>query len=385
VFRERGKLDGARKSVNFATLVAALLAAAACGRPLRPVPRLEPRGDWPTVLGNAQRAGYAAERAPEAPEIVWRADIGRGLLTPLLAEGPVLIATTANRMVAVLDAETGEHYWERRLDGPVTGGAVRRGTRLIVATEDRNNGKAYALGLERGRTAWDRTIGASPFPPLIVDGEVYFATARGELVALAVEDGDELWRAELRASAASTPIHHGDGILVPTVRDTLYRVDRASGRIVGRMPLPATVSAAPALVADTLYLPLQTGDLVAYRLPGLEELWRAPFGAPILAAPVAGPDGSLYVLNRNAEVWRVRRGARAGERIASLDGAARASLAVAQGRLLVGRLDGRLFLLEADGRVVWERDFEDSIAAPVTVADGALYVPLLGGTIVKLR
>src|SRR5690606_1638161 len=245
----------------------------------------------------------------------------------------------------------------------------------------------------RGRTAWDRTIGASPFPPLIVEGAVYFATARGELVALGVEDGDELWRTRLRGSAASTPVHHGDGILVATVRDTLYRLDRASGRITARAPLPATVSAAPALVADTLYLPLQTGDLVAYRLPGLEELWRAPFGAPILAAPVAGPDGSLYVLNRNAEVWRVRRGARAGERtaslagerIASLDGAARASLAVAQGRLLVGRLDGRLFLLEADGRVVWERDFEDSIAAPVTVADGALYVPLLGGTIVKLR
>ncbi|HEX7091417.1 MAG TPA: PQQ-binding-like beta-propeller repeat protein [Longimicrobiales bacterium] len=384
MFRERGKLDGARKGVNFAALAAALLVAGACGRPLRPVPPLQPRGDWPTVLGNAQRAGFAAERAPEAPEIVWRADVGRGLLTPLLAEGPVLIATTANRMVAVLDAETGEHYWERRLDGPVTGGAVRRGTRLVVATEDRD-GKAYALGLERGRTAWDRSIGASPFPPLMVDGAAYFATAGGELVALAVEDGDELWRTELGAAAASTPVHHGDAILVATVRDTLYRLDRASGRIVGRAPLPATVSAAPALITDTLYLPLQTGDLVAYRLPDLEELWRAPFGAPILAAPVAGPNGSLYVLNRNAEVWRVRRGGRAGERIASLGGAARASLAVAQDRLLVGRLDGKLFLLEADGRVVWERDFDDSIVAPVTVADGALYVPLLRGTIVKLR
>ena len=384
MFREPGKLDGARKGVNFAAFAAALLVAAACGRPLRPVPPLQPSGDWPTVLGNAQRAGFAAERAPEAPEEVWRADIGRGLTTPLLAEGPVVIATTGNRMVAVLNAETGEHYWEKRLDGPVTGGVVRRGTRLIVASEDRN-GKAYALGLERGRTAWDRTIGASPFPPLIVEDAVYFATARGELVALAVEDGDELWRTRLRGSAASTPVHHGDGILVATVRDTLYRLDRASGRITARVPLHATVSAAPALIGDTLYLPFQTGDLVAYRLPGLEELWRAPFGAPILAAPVAGPDGSLYVLNRNAEVWRVRRGARAGERIASLDGAARASLAVAQDRLLVGRLDGKLFLLEADGRVVWEREFDDSIVAPVTVADGALYVPLLGGTIVKLR
>src|SRR5690606_42035730 len=91
---------------------------------------------------------------------------------------------------------------------------------------------------------------------------------------------------------------------------------------------PAAVCARPTLVADPLYLPLQTGDLVAYQLPDLEELWRAPFGAPILAATVVGQDGSLYVLNRSAELWRVRLGARAGEKLASLDGAARASLAV---------------------------------------------------------
>ena len=82
------------------------------------------------------------------------------------------------------------------------------------------------------------------------------------------------------------------------------------------------------------------------------------------------------MLNRNAELWRVRVGARAGEKLASLDGAARASLAVTRDRLLVGRLDGKLFLLDMDGRVLWERDFEDSIVAPVTVANGALYVPL---------
>ena len=384
MFVERGKLERARRSVNFPVLAATLLAITACGRPMRPAPPIEPRGDWPTVLGNAQRAGYATETVPEAPEEVWRASVGRGLFMPVLVEGPVLIASTANRMVATLSTETGEHYWERRLDGPVTGGVIRGGQRIVAATEDRD-GKAYALRLDRGRTAWDRTIGATAFPGLIAGDAVYFATERGRVVAIDLERGEELWRTDVRGAATSTPVAHRGSVLVTTVRDTLYRIERASGRIAARAALPATVSAAPALVADTLYLPLQTGDLVAYQLPDLEELWRAPFGAPILAAPVVGQDGSLYVLNRSAELWRVRLGARAGEKLASLDGAARASLAVTRDRLLVGRLDGKLFLLDMDGRVVWERDFEDSIVAPVTVADGALYVPLLRGTIVKLR
>lgn len=381
---ERGKLERARRSVNFPALAVALLAIGACGRPMRPTPPIEPRGDWPTVLGNAQRAGYAAETVPAAPEEAWRASVGRGLVTPVVVEGPVVIASTANRMVATLSTETGEHYWERRLDGPVTGGVVRGGQRIFAATDDRD-GKVYALRFERGRTAWDRRIGASAFPGLIVGDAVYFATARGDVVALDIEDGDEVWRVRLGDPATSTPVPHRESLLVTTVRDTLYRIERGSGRIAARAALPGTVSAAPTLVADTIYLPLQTGDLVAYQLPQLEELWRAPFGAPILAAPVVGQDGSLYVLNRSAELWRVRPGARAGEKLASLDGAARASLAIARDRLLVGRLDGKLFLLDMDGRVLWERDFEDSIVAPVTVADGALYVPLLRGTIVKLR
>ena len=381
---ERGKLERVRRSVNFPVLAAAVFAIVACGRPIRSTPPIDPRGDRATLLGNAQRAGYATETVPAAPEEAWRSNVGRGLLTPVLVEGPVLIASTSNRMVVTLSTETGERYWDRRLSGSVTGGVVRGGQRILAATDDRE-GKAYALSLERGRTVWDRTIGAAPFPPLIVDDAVYFVTERGRIIAVTLRDGKERWRVNVNGAPTSTPVPHRESVLVATARDTLYRIERSSGNILARAALPSTVSAAPALVDDTVYVPLQTGDVVAYQLPELEELWRAPFGAPILAAPVVGPDGALYVLNRDAELWRVRAGARAGEKLASLNGAARASLAATRDRLLVGRLDGKLFLLDMEGRVLWERDFEDSIVAPVTVADGAIYVPLLRGTIVKLR
>ena len=384
MFVERGKLEKARRSVNFPALAGVLAVVAACGQPMRPTPPIDPRGDWPTLLGNPQRSGYASETVPAAPEVAWRVNVGRGLTTPVLVEGPVLIASTANRMVVTLSTETGERYWGRRLDGSVTGGVVRAGQRIIAASDQRN-GKAYALRLDRGRTAWDRSIGAVEFPGLIVDDAVYFVTERGRVVALDLSKGEERWRVDVRGAPTSTPVPHRGSVLVTTARDTLYRIDRQSGRIEARVGLPGSVSAAPAVVADTVYLPLHSGDVVAYQLPELEELWRAPFGAPILAAPVVGQDGSLYVLNRDAELWRVRAGARAGEKLASLTGAARASLAATRDRLLVGRLDGKLLVLDMDGRVLWERDFGDSIVAPVTVADGAIYVPLLRGTIVKLR
>ncbi|MBI4545270.1 MAG: PQQ-binding-like beta-propeller repeat protein [Gemmatimonadetes bacterium] len=363
-------------------LLAFLLLGGGCARPLRPLPTGLPEGAWPTVLGDVRRAGHAGERAPDAVEEAWRVEVGRGLLSPLLVKGPVLLAA-GNRIVAALSAETGEHFWERRMDGPVTGGLVWRGERLFLAQEQRE-GKALALELQSGGRLWARVVGSTPFPPLLVGDAVYLGTEGGNLFALDTRNGEELWKTKL-AAAASTPIPYQESLLLPTTADTLYLLDRPTGRVAARAPLPASVSAAPALLEDTLYLPLHSGEVLALLLPGLVEVWRAPFGAPILAAPAVAADGSLYVLTRSAEVWRVPRGGRAGERIASLGGAARAALTLAQDRLLVGRLDGQLFLLRSDGTTVWKQDFEDSIVAPVTVQNGAIYVPLLRGTIVKLK
>ncbi|MBI4410439.1 MAG: PQQ-binding-like beta-propeller repeat protein [Gemmatimonadetes bacterium] len=340
--------------------------------------------DWPTLLGNPQRAGYAAEAAPDSVEEVWRAEVGRGLVSPLVVEGPAVLAATANRLVVAISAEDGEHYWERRLDGAITGGMVRWRDRVFAAAEERE-GRAYALALEDGDRLWHRVVGSTPVPPLLVGDVVFFGTEGGNIFALDVRKGEEAWKRRLSGAVRATPVPWHDRLLVATASDTLFVLDRDAGAVVGRMALPAGVAAAPALSGDTVVVPLFSGDAVALVLPELTQAWRAALGAPVLAAPVVAPNGAVYLLTRAADLWRVPPAGGTAEKIAALGGAARASLTLVRDRLLVGRLDGTLFLLRTDGSVVWRKDLEDSIVAPVTAHAGALYVPLLRGTIVKLQ
>ena len=381
------KLESGPGSVNLLWLLAFLWVAASCGPPPRPVP-VEPQElgpGWPMPLGNAKRSPHAGEEAPEeGVAIVWERRVGRGLLAPLVPEGSLLLATAASGRVSALSTTDGRPYWDRRIDRALGNGLTRRGDTLFVASEWRQ-GRVFALELRRGRRIWAERAGPAPFAPLLLGDTAYVATADGQVVALRTENGRSFWRTRLNGAAVTPVIPHGDGLLVATASDTLYVLARGTGEIVRRKALPGTVSAPPALIGDTIYLPFHTGELAALRLPTLDKVWRAPFGAPILAAPVAAPDGSLFVLTRSAEVWHVPPGGRAGERLASLDGAARGSLTLARNGLLVGRLDGTLFLLRHDGRIIWQERFDDAIAAPVTVQDGAIYVPLLRGRIVKLR
>lgn len=377
------KLDRAPGVVNLA-LALGLAALAACTPPREPAPIDWVTGDWHTVLGNVQRAGYAAEIAPDETEIAWRSEVGRGLVTPLLVDGPLVLAATTTGEVAAVSVETGETYWKRGLDGAVSGGIVRAGDRILTATEQKS-GKAYALTLRSGDRVWERTIGSSPYSPVIVGDAMYVGTEGGNVYALDARNGEELWHTELSGAAASTPVPHGRKLLVPTKTDTLYRLDRIRGAIEERAALPAAVSASPTLIGDTLVVPVRSGGAVAFVVPTMEKAWHAALDEPVLAAPVAGPDGSIYLLDRSAQVWRLAPGDRSPQRLAALGGAARGSFTLARERMLVGRLDGALFLLGMDGEVIWKRDLEESIAAPATVRDGAIYVPLLGGNIVQLK
>jgi outer membrane protein assembly factor BamB len=293
------------------------------------------------------------------------------------------MATTTSRSVVTLSAETGMQYWTRRFRSAIAGTALRRDDRLYLATGGGEN-KVWAIDLERGRKLWERRIGASRAAPAVAEGTVYVALENGSLTALSATDGGTRWRTPLSAGSVVAPVVSGEHVLVATTADTLYRIERSTGRITARLGIPAAVSAPPLLQGDTLVLPLQSGLVLAVSASALSEFWRADVGGSVLAPPTPTADGSVLALTRNAEVWRIDRTGQA-RRLAALEGATSGSLAQAGGRIVVGRLDGWLFALDLDGNVVWRKDMKDSIVAPVTVRDDALYVPLLHGDVVKLQ
>jgi outer membrane protein assembly factor BamB len=362
--------------------LAALFSGCAMRResPPKEIPSLE----WPTYLGNVRRSGYAGERAPDSVEVAWRVHPARGLLSPVLVAPPMALATTEGRVVAALAVDRGGSYWTRRVEDSMTGGAVAGGNRLYAATSDAD-GYAYAIRFDGGGVAWKRGMGGATQTPLLVNDTLFIGTDRAGVHALSASSGARLWRAAVPASAEATPVPFGEIIAVAARNDSIYALRRADGRILARVPMGGGAAAPPALAGDTLYVPLHTAELLALRLPGLDTLFRVRTTLPVEAAPIVAPDGGVYLLDGGGTVWRIPPREATVEMVAALDGAARASLTLARDRLLVGRLDGTLLAIRLDGSIVWRRQFGESIVAPVSVADGAVYVPLLSGEVVKLR
>lgn len=352
-------------------------------RSARPAPVDGLSRDWPTLLGDPARVAAAHESPPEHVADAWRTDVGRGLTSPLLVDGPILLAATGNERVAAISTHTGEPYWEQRIHGAVTGGLVRQGGTLYVST-DEEDGLVLALDVRTGEPRWEEVVGSSSVAPLVVDSALYIATDHSGLLALDATDGQQIWQTALAGRPTGTPVSYRNTLLLTTTADSLFRFDRETGEITGRVPLPAGASAQPALRDTRFFLPLLSGELLVADAGDLSTLARHDLGEPVLAAPLAAADGSVYLLTRTGAVWRLPPGQGEPGQLVSLGSAAGASLTLANDRLLVGMLDGTLYLLRADGGVVWKRRLGQSIVAPVSVNDGAIYVPLRAGAVVKL-
>jgi outer membrane protein assembly factor BamB len=377
------KLDVVCAGVNLTLSCILSMGLAGCAPSAGPLPAVVQPAVWPMLLATPARAPFAAEAVGDSVVIVWRHSLGRGLSSPLAIAGPMLLAGTANR-VAIAIASDGGHYWLHRVEGSLTGGVVASGERVFFNAEE-HGGKAFALDVRTGQKLWSRTVGPSPHAPLVVGDTVYFINDTGGLRALGAREGTPYWEAQLGGAAATTPTPYRDALIVATRTDTLYMVSRDRGRVVAKLALPAGASAAPALSGDTLLQPLHSGTLLVIALPALTLARRIELGAPLLAAPVIAGDGSIYQLTSAADVFRMRGAGANAQRIAQLGGAASGSLTLVKNGLLVGKLDGTLVFLRVDGTQVWRRDLRGEIVAPSTVMDGAIYAPLMNGTLVKLK
>jgi outer membrane protein assembly factor BamB len=341
-------------------------------------------GEWPMAMGGPLRAGYADAAVPHTVQVAWREGVGRGIAEPLLLAGDVVLATTTSRSLVSLNAASGSKYWDRRFGAALAGSAVRRGRTAYVAVRDREQ-RTFAIDMARGRRIWSRRIGAARTEPLLSGERLYVATDARELVALDAAEGDERWRTRFAAAAAVAPVPFGDDVLLVTAADSVYRLDGDDGRITARGALPATPASSLVLRGDTLIAALHSGSVTALHVPDMRALWTAEIGAPILAPPAVAQDGTIFVLARDASVWRIADAGRSVRRIAALEGAASGSLTLARDHILVGRLDGALFLLDFEGVIVWRVELDDSIVAPVSVHGGAVFVPLLHGDVVRLQ
>lgn len=185
----------------------------------------------------------------DSGEELWRAELSGSIADrPILVED-ILYVSSFDRAVHALDAGTGEEIWVADAGDWVWGApTVNEGAVFFGDI----SGNIYAVEADSGETLWTQTVsGAIQSAPLYVDGILFVASGEvegdedereGEVLALAAEDGSEVWRRQAPAPVFSTLVSVGESVIV-AVQDQgvlqLLVYDMDSGDLVWNYTPPS--------------------------------------------------------------------------------------------------------------------------------------------------
>lgn len=129
-------------------------------------------------------------------------------------ERGVIFAGTGFAEVIAIDGKSGKEIWRRKVSGPIRTAPTVRGGRVFVTTIDN---MLHVLSVHDGMTLWNHsgsredTILLGSASPAISEDVVVVPYTSGEIVALKVENGRQLWSTSLssgnRANASSLISH----------------------------------------------------------------------------------------------------------------------------------------------------------------------------------
>ncbi|MFW5955186.1 MAG: PQQ-binding-like beta-propeller repeat protein [Rhodothermales bacterium] len=242
--------------------------------------------------------GHSIEGSP-----LWLRDI---LVVPIKHGGAGLQA---------LNLSTGRKLWRYRFE-PVEAGLVNVADFVIAAGL---RGSVAALEARTGEPVWTIETAGSGFisSPLVLDDSVLLVDRNGTLFSLDALTGRQLWSTNLEV-----PIHRSivvsDGrVFVSSTRGRLFSVDAAEGMIAWTYDVEDTnARLTQAAVEESSVVVATSAGIVA----GLDarsgnELWMTNLNVAVSAKPIVTPasvvigglDGYLYLIDRQTGVIQDRQ------------------------------------------------------------------------------
>lgn len=215
--------------------------------------------------GGNSRAGVAEGGFGSVIGYYWRQTPGGSIVTSAVSHGPFIYFGTDENIVYGLEMNSGLVNMTIQADATLTselvvgqpglGAGEQSSPRVIFTTAD---GVAHAYdALRSGPAVWQAQIGRALGAPLIVGDLVVFATAEGQLVALDVVGGDQVWMLDTGGNTFLAGPAEADGVVYAATRDGLmYLVEADTGELVCEEPVETTgsVVSSPVLVNGAVFI-----------------------------------------------------------------------------------------------------------------------------------
>lgn len=351
-------------------------------------------GDWPQWLG-PDRNGAVPDEKVAAPggeaewPVVWKAEVGEGWATPVVAAGKVVLHTRAGEeeRLECFAADTGKLLWRHAYPtsyrdnfgmnpGPRSTPTLAAGKVFAYGP----SGELVCLDFASGKLVWKLNLAetfGSPkgffgrcCSPLVADGRVLLDVGGpgAGVVAFEAETGKVSWKATEQGNDYSSPVVAkvgGAACALFFMRDGFLGLDAATGKPFFferfRSPIDASVNAAtPLLVGDSVFVSscYDVGSALWKLEPGGPEssrvsprlLWKKGGALDSHYATAVHHDGFLYGFHGRQERGPELRCVRLSDgQVQWTSGRMSAgNLILAGDKLLVLTEDGELLLAPAD-------------------------------------
>jgi len=263
-------------------------------------------------------------------------------------------------------------------------------------------GDAGMYGVDRatGKGKWKVPGAAVAGSPLVVDGLLYYGDLSGVVREVDVTTGKVNWDVKVGAGFWSSLAAIDNRLVCPSPDRSVYAVDTRSHQVLWKVTTGGGFQCDPVADGSTVFVASEDSFVYAIDARTGKIVWKYRTlneGASHIACGedgvfVAGNDGITYALRKDDGrlLWQFAPG-RIFNRSEYLKRYPHltsdhcrvdciVSLISLPGLVLGGMGNGYLYALDAgSGAVKWKEEVGCSYDAPMTIADGKLFVPLYGG------
>lgn len=242
----------------------------------------------------------------------------------VLNNGLAIVGDTAGVLYGIYP-DSGEIAWQFPLSGPLTGQPVAIGEDVLVQTLDN---RLYRIDA-KGQKVWSFTAATTGLgiyltpSPLVQGDKVFVLFNNGDAFALAVDNGDVLWRKQLLLSndaavldeikapmaspVALKQITWGndsgkDVVLFSFYQGNIMALDAGEGRLLFSKKL--SIRSAPIVEDERMIVADATGLLQAINTQNGRVIWSLQLGQNELIGPTRYQD-AYWVADVDGQVYRV--------------------------------------------------------------------------------
>jgi outer membrane protein assembly factor BamB len=235
--------------------------------------------------------------------------------------------------------------------------------------------------------------------PALDKGNVFAASHKGHVVAIALETGRHVWETDLKLPLSAGPVAGSGVVVVGSSKGNVVTLDEGTGKELWRMRVNSELLSAPAIGEHAVVLRSVDGRLRGLNIQTGQELWSVEQQVPRLslrgtATPVIARDVAIcgfdngkimaVSLANGDTVWDTTLSSPHGrtelERLVDVDSAVR----VMDDNVYAVGFQGRIAMLALDsGQVWWAHDMSSNRG--LTVDADTVFVSQADGAVVALR